>query len=204
MIIGIDPSFTGTGICVCRDDGSYIESLRFSSKVPVYESIASAQCGAHKVSDFINDVVSKYKDEEVNVVIEYPAFATASGAFLGILNGWLGKLLHDNFNFNSVCWLPPIACNSYIGLKSSGNKTEDKKRLVEYVMDNYGVPKMSHDEATALIFTHIFTDIINGRYKKTFCWTKPYNGMEDSLSKKRTKIKKKKEEKEVKKGKKAK
>ena len=200
MIIGIDPSFTGTGICVCRDDGSYIESLRFSSKVPVYESIASAQCGAHKVSDFINDVVSKYKDEEVNVVIEYPAFATASGAFLGILNGWLGKLLHDNFNFNSVCWLPPIACNSYIGLKSSGNKTEDKKRLVEYVMDNYGVPKMSHDEATALIFT----DIINGRYKKTFCWTKPYNGMEDSLSKKRTKIKKKKEEKEVKKGKKAK
>lgn len=199
MIIGIDPSYTGTGICVCNDDGSYIKSRRFASKESVYESIASAQRGAHKVSDFIKEVVEEYPSNDVNIIIEYPAFATASGAFLGILNGWLGKLLLDDFELRSICWLPPIACNSYIGLKSSGKKTEDKKRLVEYVMENYGVPKMSHDEATALIFTHIFNDIIHGKYTKTFCWTKPYDGMEDSISKKRKKIKEKKESKSKKK-----
>lgn len=194
MIVGIDPSFTGTGIVVCKDDGSLIESHRFTSHEPVFTSIASAQRGADKVSVFLKDIITKYcYFEDVDVVIEYPAFATSSGAFLGILNGWLGKLLHDDVKVRSVCWIPPIACNTYIHLKSTKKKTEDKKALVEYVIKNYGVPKMSHDEASALIFVHIFIDIINGAYTKTFCWTKPYGDMEDNISKKQKRKTAKKE-----------
>lgn len=167
MIIGIDPSFKGTGIaCVLK--GRYFCSSKIAVKDKrcyvvdqVFEAIDIIKA---EILEFVEKCKEDNPGEKLNFIIEYPALRTPSGAYLAILMGALKEFILQTFEVESLYYLPPMACDAFVG-----NKLHMKSFLVNYVKEKGWVKRtISHDEATALIFCAIYSKIVKGEYPKTF------------------------------------
>ena len=156
MVIGIDPSFTSTGIAV-MECGKLLYSTRVSSDIKIYESITQCQKAANVILQAVKHVVNSYP--EADVIVEYPALATKSGAYLAILHGYLSSFLNENVEGN-VVYVPPTACDSY-----TKNHEHSKSFLVQYVKDKgYVERRVQQDIATAIIFCELYHAIQSGKY----------------------------------------
>lgn len=160
MILGLDPSYTGFGVALMDDSGSIILHKKLKSDLPVYDDITNP----HKASQhFLQELKDIIKDYEVDVVIEYPALRTVSGAYLAILNGALAIGL-DTPQVKSITWVPPTAVDSF-----SKNREHSKSYLVEFCKTNGWIDKRtSHDECTAIILCKLLVAINTGAYKNSY------------------------------------
>lgn len=162
MILGIDPSFTSTGVCLTTDNLSIVKMGRLSSDNSVYESILSTHRGCKVLVTKLNSFLEGY--DNIHVICEYPALATRSGSYLGVLNGYLQKFFEENSSVIDVIWIPPTACNSY-----TNNRTKTKTHLVNFCLSNGWIQKrVQQDICTALIFTHLYQAIKENKYKNSY------------------------------------
>lgn len=163
MILGIDPSFTGTGLCLFGED---IKTTKISVKGACYSSIVDNHNACKTIGD---SIISFIGDNKVHVICEYPAFATRSGAYLAILNGYLSSVLQKCPNVLSITWVPPTACDSF-----TKNKEHSKTYLVEWCKHKKLITKRtSHDECTAIILAKLWEAIRNKQYKNSyFIWSR--------------------------------
>ena len=162
MILAIDPSFTGTGLALASDDGTILKTGKLSVKGACYSSITDNHNACEEIIDGIKDFIKDVSD--VEVICEYPAFATRSGAYLAVLNGALSSRLKRFRNVRSITWVPPNACNSF-----TKNKLNSKSFLVEWCKREGLVSKRtSHDECTAIIFVRLLLAIRSSKYKNSF------------------------------------
>lgn len=163
MIVGVDPSFRGTGIVVWNEKSStLLFHTKFKTDEPVYSKITDVHHAAEEVVSLLRDVQSQFP--YADWIVEYPALATRSGAYLAILHGYIAQFLNSRAEINSVTYVPPTACNSF-----SHNVSKTKSYLVQFVKDNYGIKgRFSNDEATALILANLLVAIRNKEYKNSY------------------------------------
>lgn len=159
FLVGIDPSFRGTGIAIFdKVNSSIVKTQKISSEFS-YSDIAQIHTAAISICNSVNEVLKGFKFEAI--CVEYPALATRSGAYLAILNGLLSATLYKYKV--PVYWVPPIACDAY-----TGNKLHKKSFLVEWCKVKHLIDKrVTHDEATAIVFTQILNDVLSGNYTKS-------------------------------------
>lgn len=162
MILGIDPSFTGTGISLMDDSGAFIFSEKIVSHEKVYESIISTHKASVVIVNKVKTIIEKY--DNLQVIVEYPVFRSISGAYLAVLNGMLFDLLMTNKSVVELYWVPPNACDSF-----TKNSKHSKTYLVNYCKDKGWIDKrVSHDICTAMIFCKLLVAIKNNTYKNTW------------------------------------
>lgn len=164
--IGIDGSFTSTGIAVLKGN-QLIDYERVQPTLKIYDNF----CNHHYISEQICDVVQKviFEYPNADVIIEYPATHTITGSSLMCLNGYLASLLNNNLKVSSVTYIAPNAVNSY-----TQNKSKTKTHLVNWCKEHslYNKQKgksLNQDVCTAIILAKILQDILSGTYKKSFC-----------------------------------
>lgn len=168
MILALDPSFSSTGVAISSDKGETIETFRISRKGLCYKSITDNHRACKEIVEELLNKLNEY-DDVFDVIIEYPALATRSGAYLAILNGFLAARLQLQDNIKSITWIPPTACDSFVR-----NKSHSKTYLVNWCKSKGLIKtRASHDECTALIFVELLKAIRNGEYKNSyFVWNK--------------------------------
>lgn len=169
MIVSIDPSYKGTGFA-CVVKGKVVYTTKIKTEGNIYKDIAHTLTLCNKIC---NELISTIEvllldntENKLNIIIEYPAAQTRSGSTLNILTGCIYFALSEKFSslIKNFYYIPPMACDSYVG-----NKLHHKSFLVDYVLHKgYVKKKVSHDEATAIIFQEIYKDIRAGRYKKSY------------------------------------
>ena len=163
MILGIDPSYTRSGVALMNDEGEIIHKENISADEPVYSDITKLHFGAFRIADRIVGILEDYHLYDVDVIVEYPAFATQSGSYLGVLNGVISQRLRVSNRVKSVTWIPPTACDSF-----TQNKKHSKTYLVNYCKEKGWIDvkeRVSHDICTAIIFCKLFQAIQQGIYK---------------------------------------
>lgn len=166
MIVGIDPSFSGTGLaCVLK--GKVYKTLKVKSQGGVYKNVTTLFSLCDEISEnvlaFIQTLMADYPEEQVNVIVEYPALQTPSGAYLAVLMGKLYSCL-TALPLNVLYYIPPMACDAF-----TGNRQHKKSFLVDYCLKrNLISKKLSHDECTAIIFCLIFSNIVKKKYQKSY------------------------------------
>lgn len=166
MIIGIDPSYTGFGIA-CTSRGKVI----FSNRIKPHEKGTYKIDVLFQIIDVIKEEILKIfeevvlpLEEHINVIIEYPALRTPSGAYLAILMGALKEFITNTFEVNSLVYVPPMACDSF-----THNSKHSKTYLVDFVRNRGWVDnRVSHDEATAIVLCAMYSAINKGTYKNSF------------------------------------
>ena len=163
MIVGVDPSFRATGIVVWDETSStLLFHTKFDTGEPVYSKITDVHHAAERLIEVLRDVYNKFPDADW--IVEYPALATRSGAYLAILHGYIAQFLNSRVNIKSVTYVPPTSCNSF-----SSNKSKTKSYLVRFVRENYNIKgRFSNDEATALILANLLVAIRNKEYKNSY------------------------------------
>lgn len=157
-VLAIDPSYTRTGVALLTDEGYRVAS--FSNGGACYHDISENHKACESLWSSIKEVTTGVV--EFDVIIEYPALATRSGAYLAIMNGFLASRLRRWFKVRNIYWVPPTACNSF-----TKNKSKTKTYLVQWVKGFYS-KKVNHDEATALIFTKLYESILSKEYKNAY------------------------------------
>ena len=166
MIIGIDPSFSSTGVAVLSEDLSIVESMTFkngaANGLRVYDSVTNIHLISNDLIENLKIVVEKYPNSDF--IVEFPAFATQSGSYLGIMHGFIAAFLNENPKVASVWYVPPTACNSF-----SKNVSKTKTYLVKFVKNIYPqIKRMNNDEATAVILGRLLHAIRTGKYKNKY------------------------------------
>ncbi len=160
MIIGVDPSFSNTGISV-YDGDSFVFTGAFSCGESVYESIVSNQKGALKIVTYLETINRMYP--HADWIVEYPVLQSLSGARLAILNGALAQYF-STANVRSVCWVPPNAVDSF-----SKNSKHSKTFLVNYCKEHGWITKRtSHDICTAMILCKLMEAIQRAEYENSY------------------------------------
>lgn len=162
-ILAIDPSYTRTGLALIYQDDNGEIKIRVDSPKnggACYHDISQNHKACESIWDAITMIAVGVQD--IDVIIEYPALATRSGAYLAILNGFLASRLRRWYKARDIYWIPPTACNSF-----TKNKTKTKTHLVNYVKEHFN-RKENHDIATALIFTDLYKSILSKKYNNSF------------------------------------
>lgn len=164
MILGLDPSYSGFGVAVATDDYEITHTEKISIEGVCYTNIVENHGACSVFTERLNKIISECPDDNWDVIIEYPAFATRSGAYLAILNGYLAAGLRNNSRVRSITYVPPTACNSF-----TKNSKNSKSYLVNYCKDRSWIDKRtSHDECTAIIFVKLLKAIRQKEYKNAF------------------------------------
>lgn len=168
MILALDPSYSGFGIAVASDDYNIATTMKLSRAGTCYTNIVENHNSCEYFCNQLKLLIDSYPDE-FDVIVEYPAFATRSGAYLAILNGYLSRFLRNCTKVKSITLVPPTACNSF-----TRNKSNSKTYLVDYCKEKGWITKRtSHDECTAIIFVKLLEAIRTGIYKNTvFTWNR--------------------------------
>lgn len=163
--IGIDPSFSSTGIAVLKGN-QLIDYERVTTELKIYDNF----CNHHYISENICSVLERViKDyPHADVICEYPSTHSISGASLMCLNGYIASLLNNNSLVSSVTYITPNAVNSY-----TQNKSKTKTHLVNWCKEHnlYNKQKgksLNQDVCTAIILAKIFQDIQSGDYTKSY------------------------------------
>lgn len=166
MIFAIDPSFSSTGIALLDDDLTYIAGEHFGS-AKIYDTFgafySAGQIIIDKIEKFLldNDVLGA----DLRVIIETPALATSSGAYLGVLSGMLYQYFKRVRPAKFIYFVPCTACNSFIG-----NKVKTKSYIVDYCKSHKWIPekRINNDICTAVVLAHVLDAINTGKYKNKF------------------------------------
>lgn len=170
MIVGIDPSFTSTGIAVVSDD---LQTIYYQAHFPcgykIYDGRGYAD-GAYFLADKVFEIMDEQSElhhEPIHIIAEIPALATYRGAYLGVLHGMLDYIFRTAaLPIEDYVWVPCMACNSY-----TANKERTKTHISDWAREHYGMsPKtrLNNDIATALVFCHLYKSILSGGYNKKF------------------------------------
>lgn len=165
-LIGIDPSYTSTGLAVLSDDLELVDYDRIQSNIKIYDKFTSHHKASEAIIDGIYPYFLKYPDS--SVIIEYPALHTISGASLAILNGYLAAYLNRNGIIKSVTYINPTAINSY-----TKNKARNKTHIVNWCKEHnlYNKQKgksLNQDVCSAIVLACILKEIQQGIYKKSY------------------------------------
>lgn len=163
MILAIDPSFTGCG-CSLLKDGKF-ETIKINPDIRVRTDISKLHLACRKICIELKQFIDKNcGDSSFDVVCEYPALQTRSGAELAILNGYITRMFEQDNRVSSLIWLPPMACDSWIH-----NRAHKKSFIVAYCKGKYDLKKrISNDECTAIVLTEILQAIRVGEYKNSY------------------------------------
>lgn len=166
MILAIDPSFTGTGLALLDAEGIPIVTKRVTHRGVCYDSIVNNHDACISICKSIDSLIES-SESPIHVICEYPAFATRSGAYLAILNGFIGLSLRMNPLVLSITWVGPKHCDSFIK-----NKTHSKTFIVNYCKTHGWISKRtSHDECTAIVLGKLLLAIQANEWKNSyFTW----------------------------------
>lgn len=158
LIVGIDPSFTRTGVCVYN--GTYS-----------FKSFSSLSKDVYKIDNCLfyskllaQDIVSYIKSLGIPYLVaqEYPVMATRVGGILSVLMANLYNLIKETFPDSFYYAIPSMAIKSL-------TKTNTKNSLLSFVNSNFNIDtKINHDEASALILALIGIRINKCKYKHSF------------------------------------
>lgn len=164
MILGIDPSYSSTGIALSDDNYSIVLTKRVCNPGKCYSSITENHSACKSICSEIESILVQNGCSDVDVICEYPAFATRSGAYLAILNGYLSCYFEKSTLIRSVTWVTPNACDSF-----TMNKAHSKSFLVSWCKDRGFITKrVSHDECTAIIFIQLLKTIRESKWKNAY------------------------------------
>lgn len=149
-VIGIDPSLTGTAVCVMRRDGSH-EMHRFTSKP------ATGVCGrVERYMELTNQVFGVIDPESgTTVCIEGYSFASnGQGVYLGEYGGILRRMLcrqQHNCGGEPPIEIPPHSLKKFATGKGNG----DKLAVCLAIQKRYGVDFKTNDEYDAYALARI-------------------------------------------------
>lgn len=173
--IGIDPSYTRTGLALCKErEGSLGEVVSTASlSAPVYSTdkyeLESTMRGAQQLAISMAKQLRVWSNSYPIscCVIEYPVLATRSGAYLGLIQQAL------------FSYYPWINLNIY-GVPSTAIKSisryESKSQLVDFCRRSFhfscetirrGRWCVNHDECSAVVLAYIGSLLRNKQYKKS-------------------------------------
>lgn len=176
--LGIDPSFTRTGIAVVeREAGTYTLHAAMSISAPKFESDIYQIDVTLKASHWLAAAIMQQVEEwcrELDITaccIEFPVLATESGAYLALIQQALYELYPR---------LPVPVYGVSANAIGSYTKTGNKARLVAWGLQNFkfNVPRLgrrggfiNHDEYSGAVLAIIASLIDHKEYThvcKTF------------------------------------
>lgn len=181
QLVGIDPSFSRSGLCVLDTAEGVVgytsisvpDVLKVGSIYQFSGSFVSAQWHALECVSWLESLGVGGFDA---FFIEYPALSSPMGAWLlplqCMLYSALGESCYGDVPFYLI---PPTAINSLVLPKKpklkkgeipavpwvKPTKEAAKKLIVEWVQSRYGVI-CNHDEASAVVLAHIGELILGG------------------------------------------
>lgn len=160
IILGIDPSFTRTGIAVLNKESITTSTVSVTDK-SVYE-IDKTLMMSRKLSRLIFDKVIEHNPKII--IIEYPILATRSGSYLGLIQQAVYDRLKNLKYQGTLILVPAQAINSI-----TKNKTKTKTHIINWVKDNTTLTtKINHDEASAVVLTKLAQLIEQKEYKNSY------------------------------------
>lgn len=158
-IVGIDPSFSRTGLSIWRSTDDYeVYSITFNGNE---ENLMKAMDNAFKISKEIRKYILEIDDDEIVVAVEYPIMATRSGSYLSMITCKLDSLFRA-MKLEKVIYLPSVAIKAF-------TKAQTKTDLVKWLKQSDIVDKFNgnHDEASAIVLGEIARLAVEGKYKKS-------------------------------------
>lgn len=165
VILGLDPSFTCTGLSIWRSvDDNKSTRISFNKNE---ENFMLAMENAFSISKEVRKYIisleefSEGKLDEIIIAVEYPIMATRSGSYLSMITCKLDSLFRA-LRLKNVIYLPSVAIKAY-------TKTSNKTDLVQWFKKSGIVTKFigNHDEASAFILGEIARKVHIGEYKKS-------------------------------------
>lgn len=162
IFIGIDPSFSGTGLCFVTNGELSFATVRAEQK-GVYKYnilLPEAQSLAKRV---VIEMKSHLKDQVPNVICqEYPVLASRPGGILAVLMAFLWQEIKESFPNTSYYLVPSMAIKSLTKLKTGSKLTEFVKNSINHSHN------INQDEASAYVLTVIGKRIKEKQYKNSF------------------------------------
>lgn len=180
--LGIDPSFSKTGLCHIDTTSKYItfdtvspEGTNQTYKDTIYRS--------RYISESIKNLVSS--DESVSIILEQPMVRSQMASSLGILSGILATELIDLPTLDSFYTINPRVISSLNSNYAKKNKLDKKKasyevgkKVLEYLQETYNYSitvinnkvtktgkvrtrKISHDEMEAFLMVVLLLKHLN-------------------------------------------
>ena len=182
-LLAIDPSFSGFGMALADDQYKVLRCRSVSAGGAVFRGVAFMDAfyiSCMRLYDAVVEFMEDIRLEDTDLIIELPVLATPSGAYLGMLHGFLAGTLFPKCR--SVCVIPSPACDSF-----TKNKTHSKPFLVKWATDYYTPApevvtrkkgkktievtkpkKLDHDCATAVVFVQLLKSIREGDYSNKY------------------------------------
>lgn len=161
MTVGIDPSYTRTGVSLKKGVEWKFHSLSAPGDIDI---VTTAITKAHSIASQLRDVIRNTpikEGEPLIVVVEYPILSTRAGANLILITSKFDSLFRV-IKPDRVLYLPSIAVSAY-------TKEKTKEGLVAWAKSNLSITqRINHDEATAAILATIGEEILASKYKKSF------------------------------------
>nr|DAJ54801.1 MAG TPA: HOLLIDAY JUNCTION RESOLVASE [Caudoviricetes sp.] len=194
VVVGIDPSFTRTGLSVLDTDSRVVVSAQ-SVKVPdslkqgkLY-TLPSALIASNWLAGSVGSILSNVGDVSA-ICVEVPVVRSFAGPFLLLIQQALFSVYPVSV---PVFLVPPKAING-IALPKRG-ETKDyvppsrlstsriKKMVVGFVADNFILDQsINHDEASAVVLSYIGGLILSKNYSGSFTtFLKEGSGVEDKV-----------------------
>lgn len=167
MIIGIDPSFTRTGLCFI--EGKTVKFKSVSCTVKKVYNLAVLLPEAKKFSKEIVQVILENVSDSTKVKLigqEYPVMATRPGGILSVLMTYIYQEIKEKFPDAEYYLIPSMAINSFTGVREV-NKSK-KPLLLKYVSTAVKTSDFNHDEASAFVLAVIANRISKKQYPNTF------------------------------------
>lgn len=164
IVIGIDPSYTRTGVSILREDGT-LRLVSISSEDKNATNIVVAMEEAFRISKKLKSIIwEAMQEDDVIIGVEYPILATRLGAYLGIITSKLDSLFRS-LKCEHVFYLPSVAIKAHV-------KYENKTELVNWVKSSDIVKKFNgnHDEASAVVLGFLAKEAYLGKYKKSYSY----------------------------------
>lgn len=181
-LVGIDPSFSRSGLSVLSSEGDVVACT--SVEVPdvlkkgsIYQfsgSFAAAEWHARECVSWLSSLGLTGGFDAF--FVEYPALSSPMGAWLLPLQCMLYSALgRSDLATVPMYLMPPTAINSFVLPKKpklkkgeipevpwvKPTKQEAKGLIVRWVLDHYGV-ECNHDEASAVVLAHLGRGVLAG------------------------------------------
>lgn len=180
-VLGIDPSYSRSGIVVLDSEQGVIASDSISvpqvvKKGSIYQFSVSFPAAVWHARECLSWLESQDVGRLDAVFIEYPALSSAMGAWLLPLQCMLYDVMGcESMEAVPFYLLPPTAINSYVlpkkpKLKKGEIPTElwvkptgkvAKQMIVDWVGREYGL-ECDHDVASAVVLAHLGVGILDG------------------------------------------
>jgi len=159
--LGIDPSFTATGVSIHDENFNYLFGTVLEEPGHTKDSHAAMDISCLSLVEQLDLFIATFStpDSVFDVVIENPAPTNMWAAVgLNILHGHLMHYLTSHPLVRDILIIPCTACDKF-----TGNKQHKKKYLVDYAHEHGLTPQCvkSDDIVSAAIFVSIYRSILS-------------------------------------------